>query len=118
MSSISKMSSISQMSQMSSMSSIATIDRSGVGGTGNHSYIVGMAGSISISNWESGSNLPNSVSIRISLSLTLAEMSSISVMSIGNRSNNSMSSITKMSNSMTCIAKMSNSMTSIDRSRV
>merc|ERR1712183_300299 len=103
MSSISQMSSISIMSSIAKMSSISTIDRRGVSGTGNHSNIGGMASSISISNWETGSNLSNSVSIRIGLSLTLAEMSSISVMSIGNRSSNSMSSIANMSNSMSSI---------------
>merc|ERR1712055_1112522 len=88
------------------MSSIATIDRSGVSGTGNYSYIVRMSSSISISNWKSGSNLSNSVSTRVSLSLTLAIVSGISVVSIGNRSSiPKVASISKMATIHSTITK-------------
>merc|ERR1739838_297363 len=58
-----------------------------------------MAGSIGISDRKSMGNLADSVSIRVSLSLTLAVVSSISQtrISISNRGGNSMSSIAKMS---------------------
>merc|ERR1712055_1222930 len=78
-------------------------DRSRVRSTSDHSNIVRMASSISISNWKSGSNLSNGVSIRVSLSLTLAKMSGISVVSIGN-----WSSISKVASIHSTITKSTN----------
>merc|ERR1740128_831976 len=105
--SIAKMSSITKMSN----TSIPGIGGGSVCGTGDYSDIVRMAGSIGISNRKSMGDLANSVSIRVSISLTLAIVSSVSKtrISIGNRGGNSMSSIAKVSNtSISSIAKMSN----------
>merc|ERR1740128_422395 len=101
------MSSIAKMSN----TSISGISWGGVSGTGDYSNIVRVASGIGISNRKSMGNLANSVSIRVSLSRTLAIVSSISKtrISIGNRGGNSMSSIAKVSNtSIPSISKMSN----------
>merc|ERR1712123_409647 len=72
--SIAKMSSITKMSN----TSIPGIGGGSVCGTGDYSNIVRMAGSIGVSNRKTMGNLANSVSIRVSISLTLAIVSSIS----------------------------------------
>merc|ERR1740128_725332 len=90
------MSSIAKMSN----TSISGISRGGVSGTGDYSNIVRMAGSVGISDRKSMGNLADSVSIRVSLSLTLAVVSSISqtTISISNRGGYSMSSIGTVTN--------------------
>merc|ERR1739838_1022007 len=94
-----------------SKTSIPSIGRGSVCGTGDYSDIVRMAGSIGVSNRKTMGDLADSVSIRVSISLTLAIVSGISQtrISIGNRGGNSVSSISKVSNtSISSIAKMSN----------
>merc|ERR1711936_955036 len=83
---------------------MSSIDRGRVGCTSDYSNIVRMSSGISISNWKSSSYLSNGVGLRICFSFTLAIVSSISIVSIGSRSSDSMTSISKMS--------------SIDRGRV
>merc|ERR1712123_267652 len=79
--------------------SISGIGWGSVSGTGDYSNIVRVASGLGISDRKSMGNLANSVSIRVSLSLTLAIVTSISQtrISISNRGGNSMSSIAKMS---------------------
>merc|ERR550519_1259784 len=105
MASITKMSnSMASIAKMSN--SITSIDRSRVGCASDHSNIVRMSSGISISNWKSCSNLSNGVSIRVSLSLTLAVVSGISIVSIGNRSSISkVASISKMATIHSTITK-------------
>ena len=104
-----------------------------VGGSSNYSNIVAMASGIGISNWESSSEMADSVSLRVSLCLTLAIVSSISISKSsiarvsmdgrssnntgvsmdGGRSNNTGVSIgSGGSNNLVSISKMSNTSTS------
>jgi len=97
---------------------VSSVDRGRVGGAGHNSNIVGVSSSIGIVDWESSSDLTDgvSISIRVSLSLTLAiEVSGVSVdgggwdntgVDRGSRNNSGVGS--GGSNNMVSIAKVSN----------
>jgi len=108
-----------------SVGGVSSVDRGRVGGAGHNSDIVGVSSGISVVDWESSSDLSDgvSISIRVSLSLTLAiVVSGVSVdgggwdnagvdrgssnnSRVGSRGSNNMVSIAKVSN--TSIANMS-----------